>query len=672
MADLILNKDNLESAELFYAHPEATDEERQRMELALSNYYANMLNMQSEDIQEKLGNLRSNQIAGLGSIESYTPPSALGQIVGAIPGSIVGETRGARIGGTAGAVIGGVLGGPPGAVTGQRAGMVGGAIIGSATGAYTGATAGDLTQQFASNYMNDRQFGASMEQALQAGGEEAMYDFLGQVAFRGIPGAYRGGKGLLSRALTKSDEADEVNHILKTRGTYASVDQMTDNIIITTMGKILRSLPITNRKFVELEAAQSQAFVDYFSDIARTWAGHTITDTSPVGFGRIVSSVLKGGDELFDAAMRNEWEKFDNLVADKFINKKVTVEGYTASSARTLYEQTYSVPPVNVKPIRDLAKKMLKNAQEEGAVDPSARGIGILQGIANGSNNLTFWQTHNLLSDLKRLQRSGRTEGLPSSVVVGDLIGDLNTAFDTAASNFADLGISQTYANLRRQTKLGKNRFNADFVNTLLEEGDPTKISGLLNNATPAQINEMRKAVYYADSLAKRKTGTSWSKIQGGFLAQFLPTNIQNISSSPIMQIVNKGDQVLNTRLVNVLGKDQADKILKSFSLLNKINITPIFGASLTQSVVATGGLAGAGYYGGWQAALSAVLVPRVMTKIFTDPKLSNKFYNLLNQTQKATTFSPVNKANAFIRITRAGYELAQETEEMFLEESED
>jgi len=668
MADLILNKDNVESAELLYAHPEATDEERQRMELALSTYYANMFNMQSEDIQEKLRNLRSNQIANLGTIEPYTPSSDLGQIVGAIPGSIVGETRGARIGGTAGAVIGGVLGGPPGAVTGQRAGTIGGAIIGSAIGAYTGAAAGDITQQFASNYMNDRQFSASMQQALQAGGEEAMYDFLGQVAFRGIPGAYRTGKELFSKAVGKSPETDEVLNILNKQGTYASVDQMTDNVIITTMGQILRSLPITNRNFVELDTTQSQAFIDYFDNLAKTWAGHTIRDTTPVGFGRIVRSVLKGGDEVFDEAMRTQWKNFDDFIADKFINRKVTVEGYTPQAARTAYQEVVRIPPVNVKPIRDLAKNLLEEAYDIGAVDPNAHAVQLLKSISMGNNNLTFGQAHTLLSDLKRLQRSGRTEGLPSSIVVSDLIGELDSAFNKASDKFKDLGISETYENLRRQTRLGKNRFNADFVNALLGESDPTKIATLLNNATPAEINQMKKAVYYADSLAKRTPGSSWSKIQGGFLAQFFPTNIQNIASSPIMKIIDNGDQVLNTRLVNVVGQEQADKIIKSFSLLNKLKVKPIFGASLSQSLVATGGVVGGGYFGGWEGAVGAVLVPRVLTKIFTSPKLTNKFYSLMNQTQKATTFSPVNKANAFVRLARASYELARETEEMSVE----
>jgi hypothetical protein len=665
MADLIINKENLQSAERLYAHPEATEEERQQVEFALSDYYANMRNMEPEAIQEQLGNLRYEEITGYGSATNYVEPeSDVGQIMGSMAGALLGETRGARIGGAGGTVIGGMLGGPPGAVMGQRVGTVGGAIVGSGLGAFAGGSTGDLTQQLASNALNNKTFSASIDEVLSAGGEEAFYDVIGQVMFRGIPSAYRAGKGFLGRG--KSESLEEMNKILKQKDTYPSLDQMTDNVIITTMGQVLRSLPVTNKSFQQLDATQSEAFVEYFQQQSKDWADLTTKQLTPQGFGRVVANVLKDGEAVFDESMRGAWQQFDDLSEQLFKTKQVNLDAVTRSGARTTAQKTVVYSPVNVSSIRKNAAEMLNEAKNEiGSVDPRSSGIGILESISKGANNLTFSQAHTLLSDLKRLQRTGRTEGLPSSVVVKDLIGDLDKAFNKAGEGFEDSGILKMYNNLRRQTKLGKGRFNADFIQEIMKnDKDGTKISAILTKATPEEINQLRKGIYYADSIAKKATGTSWKKIQSGYLARFMPTNVLNIDKSPIMKIVNSGDQQQLDRLTTVLGKEQVDNLVKSFSVINDLRIKPIFGASVGQGMAVAGsvaGAAGAGYLGGMEGALAATLAPKVLSSVFTSKKMSNKFYSLLTQAKKAKTFNPVNKANAYVRIGRLSYELAQE-----------
>jgi hypothetical protein len=180
-------------------------------------------------------------------------------------------------------------------------------------------------------------------------------------------------------------------------------------------------------------------------------------------------------------------------------------------------------------------------------------------------------------------------------------------------------------------------------------------------DATPSEINQLRKGIYYADSMAGRATGTSWKKVQSGFLSQYMPTNVANIDNSPIMKIIKNQDRGQLDKIATVFGKEQADKLQKSFSLLNDLRIKPIFGASIGQSMVVAGAVAGVGVAGGMEAAIATVLTPKILSSIFTSKSMSNKFYTLLNQANKANKFKPVNRANAYVRIARLANELAQE-----------
>lgn len=576
--------------------------------------------------------------------DSFDTTTLGGQLAGSLAGSIAAEGTGARVGGKAAQAL--TLAATRNPVLAQRmepVGKVVGGLTASALGAGTGGLTGAALESTVRNLedYSPETLNKTLNLALEKGGEEALWDLAGNSAFKA------GSKALRAFKLKTSKGADTLQRQMQKKGTTLSLDQAVDNSIVKALGELLRGSTISSGPFQKLAEKQEGAVVSFFDDYVAEVADLTRRELDPQTLGRWILSDIKGTENIHSMMSSELFGKLDDLIdtvpAGTTTAKRVRFPAQAGVMPEVLEEVPVQLlkAPVDLQSVRATANDWVALQKRIGDVDPTGEGTSLLAKVAGGAENLTFKEAHTLMSDLKRLQRSGRLEGLPASVKIGSLIGDIEKAFNKAGDSLPE-GASEIYKQARLFYKFGKKRTEADFINKLVDS-DPTAVGEMLFKAAPEDVARLRNVLMLGDKLKGRELNSNWKRVQGGYLSNLLPQNVDQFGNAAILQ--RNKDRRLMRSMRTVFSKTELENIDKSVGLLEDIIKNQAKRGNLVSREIATlGAVAGAGTYAATAesssvpAVLTFIAAPNILARAMTNPK----FVNALTVVKNAPETSPV------------------------------
>lgn len=574
--------------------------------------------------------------------------SKIGQgVAGAVAPLIGGTQTGVKIGQTGGAIAGGLLTRTPQGIEAfRKAGGVLGGLTQSALKAATGGAVGYETERQVRNAANDAELNASLAGALRAGGEEAMWDVAGN-------SLVKGGSKLFSLIKFKPKEGSkELQEMLEKEGSTLALDQMVDNGVVSFLGELLRGSKLSAGPFDRLASDQADIVVKYYDDIIADMAGASRASLENAGMARLIRHALKDGKKLHGEAAGVMFDELDKAV--QFVAKQKGAKA-TAEKIPEGFEDVLTGAdliairagqpagkvakfkrPVSLGDVRKDMQTIVKEMKTRGTVDPTGQGVKLLSDVGAGAKELSFRDTHELLSELKRLQRDKTFSG-PIKVRLPEIIGQVQKSFDDAAAKYPG-NIEKAYKRARTFSKMGANRFNNKFVKSIVEAENPSEIGRMVAQSAPEEIIRLKKAL----SLSKTRQGADgvelWPKVQAGVLEVLLPQNIQQLNRSAISQ--RNVDRELKSRLVATLGSEGYKKLDKGLVLVEEILEKQAtrgnFNNRLAGVLLASG--AGGTAYATTDslpgAVTSFILAPKLLARAMTHPEYITALTNVNKTSQ--------------------------------------
>jgi hypothetical protein len=568
--------------------------------------------------------------------------SKIGQgVAGAVAPLIGGTQTGVKIGQTGGAIAGGLLTRTPQGIEAfRKAGGVLGGLTQSALKAATGGAVGYETERQVRNAANDAELNASLAGALRAGGEEAMWDVAGN-------SLVKGGSKLFSLIKFKPKEGSkELQEMLEKEGSTLALDQMVDNGVVSFLGELLRGSKLSAGPFDRLASDQADIVVKYYDDIIADMAGASRASLENAGMARLIRHALKDGKKLHGEAAGVMFDELDKAV--QFVAKQKGAKA-TAEKIPEGFEDVLTGAdliairagqpagkvakfkrPVSLGDVRKDMQTIVKEMKTRGTVDPTGQGVKLLSDVGAGAKELSFRDTHELLSELKRLQRDKTFSG-PIKVRLPEIIGQVQKSFDDAAAKYPG-NIEKAYKRARTFSKMGANRFNN------VEAENPSEIGRMVAQSAPEEIIRLKKAL----SLSKTRQGADgvelWPKVQAGVLEVLLPQNIQQLNRSAISQ--RNVDRELKSRLVATLGSEGYKKLDKGLVLVEEILEKQAtrgnFNNRLAGVLLASG--AGGTAYATTDslpgAVTSFILAPKLLARAMTHPEYITALTNVNKTSQ--------------------------------------
>tara|TARA_R110000796_G_scaffold81019_1_gene178827 strand:+ start:1143 stop:3155 length:2013 start_codon:yes stop_codon:yes gene_type:complete len=601
--------------------------------------------------------------------------SKLGQgIAGTLAPLLGGTKTGANMFGTGGAIVGGIVGKSPASVeVGRKVGTGLGMITQSAVKAAMGGSVGYLGEVKVRNAVNDAELNASLSEALRAGGEEAMWDVAGN-------SLVKAGSKLASLIKFKPKEgAKEVQKELEKRGSSLALDQVVDNGVVTFLGELLRGSALTAGPFERLASNQSETVVKYYDDIVSDMAGASRASLENAGVARLVRHALKDGKKLHSEAsgvMFDELDKAVQFVAKESESRVIKAEEVvpkgledTLTGADLIALQagrqgaekvTKFKRPVSLVSVRKEMKDLVKEMKIRGTVDPSGQGVKLITDVGAGAKELSFRDTHELLSELKRLQRDKTFSG-PIKVKLPKIIERVQNSFNDAAAQYPG-NIEKAYKRARTFSKMGANRFNNKFVKAIIEAENPSAIGKMVAQSAPEEIIRLKKALSLSQTRQGAKGVNLWPKVQGGLLETLLPQNINQLGKSAIS--TRNVNREVKSRLVATLGTDGYKTLDKGLKLVEGILENQAVRGNFNNrlaGIALTGGIVGTGAVTDTlpTTVVGFILAPKLLARAMTNPKYVKALANLT--TKEASL--PAKRV-ALLKILALQDDIAKEVEE--------
>ena len=603
--------------------------------------------------------------------------SPIGQTIGgAIAPMLGGTEQGQRLGEVGGKILAGAITRSPRAVElGGKTGRVVGGLTQSALKALSGGSLGYEGERIARNTLNDTEFNASLTKALRAGGEEAMWDVAGNSLIKG------GSKLWSAMKFRPKEGAKELQEMVGKEGSTLALDQVVDNGVINFIGELLRGSKLTAGPFERLASEQSEVVVKYYDDVIEDVAQASRASLEEGGVGRLVRHAIKDGKRLHGEAAGVMFDELDKAVqliakeADARIIRPTSPipEGFEdvfsgpeliAIRAGQVPEKVIKFkPPVSVEVLRKDMVDLAAEIANRGTVDPTGQGLALINGLSKGSKNLSFRDAHELMSELKRLQRDKTFTG-PSKTRIPKMIETLQDSFDTAAAGLPS-DLSKAYKRARTFSKMGANRFNATFVQSIVKTESPSTIGKMIAQASPEDIIRLKKVL----SLAKTRQGKGavdlWPKVQAGILEVMLPQNMDQLAKTSAMGARNTNREVRSV-LKAALGEEGYKKLDKGFTLVEQLLKTQTtkgnFANRQAGMLLAGGAALGGGVATDTVPAsvLAFLVIPKVMARAMT----SKGFIEALTAVAKAPKKEGRGYLLALTKLSTIMDDVSQEVQE--------
>ncbi len=466
------------------------------------------------------------------------------------------------------------------------------------------------------------------DDTLEQGVESAAFDMVMNSAFKG------GVVALRSMGVTPAAAMKQWNELLQENGGHMTLGQIADESV---KGNLVRGVEEVLRGAAGTKGAFKLSNEKNYSAVAKIVAERS-NNLTQEALGRLVVDTLRGGTELQGKIAGDMFGFLDEVVTTipQQTTKVLPPRSGIETVGRTV-AAVENVPPVDVSEARFFANEIAKKLKAQGGFTDVE---GRLSSLATGQHNLTFKDTHELMSRLKRAQRDDvfASAGIANSEL-HTLIGQLDSAFDAAGKKVTTEGgedVAQLYKSARDFTREGHKIFSTDFL-TQLAKTDPSRVgAALTGKSTPTEIRELKRMVERADAMALEAGGEAgpgtWRQVQEGYVAQMFPTQFADdaalfgdaLGNAPAFKLLGGGapNKRFQEATEAMLGKDQTEQMQKGLVVLrDTIMENPEVGTltSRQTSAVAT---PGGDKVGMGARIIGTLLAPLGASRLFTDPKL--------------------------------------------------
>ena len=518
---------------------------------------------------------RADYVVDEDSLNSTWLETEFGQVAGGIPAGIKGAEWGYK------------LMPPVHPVAKPVGGIIGGAI-GSALGGGAGEGGTQIYQAYTDNPLAPRNYDESIERIMEAGGEEALYDVIGQTFFRGVGGLW----SLIRPKPIKGIE--EVQELFEEYGGVLTAAQRTDSTIISGIegltrvawgGQRLRSVDILNDESIVRYAD------DYVSQIMAT-SNKELTDE---GIGKLFINSVELGNKAHKSIANDMYGKLDELYK---ATKSTTTQIKTTPSAilgadgkmlskKTAQQVTKEVLPVSTKGIKGVTNRVIKLQKELHGATMGDYGSSLVKSINKISGDgLSFKAAQELrsglLSNIRGLS-SKAGEGKTKKLMT-DLVDQIDIAIEQGAKKTNNKEFISQWQSANKFWKEGKKHIGDKFISILLTGKNAERIGEtVFASGNVTQIRQAKRALAKAASYTKGTKNeinfsSTWKKMQGGYLHSIIGkasnSETGEISTAILRNYLKKGTKEFRT-FGSAFSKEQRKSIKKFIGNLEAIQRRP-------------------------------------------------------------------------------------------------
>lgn len=563
-----------------------------------------------------------------------------------------GQTAGGIALGIAGAKTGFAAAPPVAPIVGPLSKPIGG-IIGGAIGAFGGGAAGEAGQQIWQELSNNpyapENWKQSAQRILEAGGEEALYDFIGSTAFKTVGGIW---KFMRPKEIPGVEDAQK---ILSEHGGTLTAAQRTDNALIGTVENLTEA-SWGGRPLRDVRELNDEAIVSYTNDYVKRFTDIAGSELDDVGVGQLFIGMIESGQKAHSATAGNMYGVLDDMY--KATKTKVTESIPTGliDTSGKLIEKTKIVnkvlPPVPTKEIKAVVNKVIKIQDELKGATMGDYGTQIVNSVSKISDDgLSFAAAQELRSGLLANIRGleGKLGEGKTKKLMGDLVSAIDDAIEAGANKTGNTQFIESWQAANKFWKEGKDVLETKILGSLLKK-EPEKIGDtIFSVGNVTKIKDARKALRKAVEYSKG-TGAdaeiifseTWKRMQGGYLTGIIgkvaDPETGELSIRALKTFFQKGTKQRRT-LGEAFTKAQRDGLEKFIDTVSIAQRRPP-GAGAFMVTVGQAGLVMSVYGGGMMAADATVdagdfatltITPYILGKLLVNPKYARLISRGLN-----------------------------------------
>jgi len=393
---------------------------------------------------------------------------------------------------------GGIVGG----VAGALSPVPGGALLGAGIGGAGAKAWQDVYNHFVTPEEAPKTSLEALKRIGKAGGEEILWEAGGQIVGKVVGKGYHVLRPKVDAGISGLQEMMERygGSFTKAERTSNWLTQQTDSLVRGSLtGKgVMKAAD-------DINEAALKAWQD---DLSQQIASGAKSRMSNEEFGELVQNTITGGRASFKSHIGELYNNFDELVKTSIekslVKKEVTSSILDESGkpiSRTVLEEVVKeTRPVDVRPLKNEAAKLLQRLSESGNLGKSEFGGETINKILSLDDAMKFSSAQNARSHLLDLQRTAELAG--DSKLAGSLknfSSKISVAMDKAAAT-QGADTLKAYQLIKREAKEGYETFNNKLISKMVHEdsfaGD---LAGkLFRDGNVAQIHQMKAAIVKA------------------------------------------------------------------------------------------------------------------------------------------------------------------------------
>jgi hypothetical protein len=431
----------------------------------------------------------------------------------------------------------------------------------------------------------------SSEEALKrvaiAGGEEAMFEGIGGMIFRGLGAAKTAlapKVNLVSRKLAQKFEES---------GGKFMVNQLTDNPIINTLADISHHAFFSKGVFDRAHKEQEAALVTMTNNMAEDISKRSL-DLSDKQLGQLFLDTAQGGRVAHTGASKKLYNELDVLVGEREVVNTVQKKVLEMDSAGNMVTKTVDDvvknmvdnAPVDMRTVKRAAieeLEILKRRWPKG--NPAGNEqVTLLNNIIAQPDKMLFSDAAAVRSDYLTIVREmeeklGAGKMKSTATKFESLVTD---AMDKAASQQGDQAIQVAYRKASRFYKHGKEIFDNKFLAQMIIQNKKTPeaiAKHIFTDGRVTEITQVKKALRAAAKLDKTiDYDKVWKQMQSGYIENVLEKSASTAEGKVITASTLKGFFAKKTKfntMKEVLNKEQRDSLFDFYSTVKKVEARP-------------------------------------------------------------------------------------------------
>jgi len=527
-------------------------------------------------------------------------------------------------------------------------------MAGSALGAFGGGgmgeTATNVYQVMTDSPYAPKSISDALKEAYTAGGEEMMYDLLGNTIFKTGSSIYQ-----WARPKPKPGIDDSIQLIEKFGGQLTPA-QLSNNKFLETLEGLLRSTWGGGGQFKRLEDLNQKAIDNYLDDYIKNFNQVSDEILTDEGVGILFQNIYKAGDKAHSQIGGEMYKNLDDLYKTLYKPKQVTKETPTGfidaggnmlskKTSQTVFEE---VLPVSTKKLKDYANKVLDNAKATNYTGLASSAKSLLEKIRGFDDAVSFENAQQFRSKILSEIRIAEQAGAKGTQAAGEggvafTLKDISKLTDEVieqgAVSTGNKEFIDSWRKANKWWKTGKSIFNDKLIRSYLDK-NASKVGADLLNQPPEVIRAAKKAIRASAKLNKTSFTKDWQQIQQGYIRNMLGSlrNETGAISVPKLEKYFIKYTPQNKNILTTFSKEQIDglrqfkdaiKLAETKPLTEGAFAIKIVQASLVLDIPST--LFGQGDFD-FVTAGSVTIGPAALAKIMTNPTMAKRLAGLTRQ----------------------------------------